>query len=61
MDTKEHHMWCNRFGTVTEGICLQCERLNREYPPLGHLDYTEEIRHYFPDAEVIPQNCSKTS
>jgi hypothetical protein len=55
----KHHQWCSKFGEITEGVCMLCERLNRQYPPLGHLDYSEEILHYFPDVEVIPSTTRK--
>lgn len=34
-ETKIHHMWCNKgFGEITEGVCMQCERLYRQNSPL---------------------------
>jgi hypothetical protein len=59
-ETKIHHQWCSKgFGEITEGVCMLCERLYRQYPPLGHLDYTDEIKHYFPEVQVIPQTSPK--
>lgn len=49
----KHHQWCSRFGTITEGVCMECERLNRQYPALGHLEYTDEFLVYFPESEIV--------
>jgi hypothetical protein len=54
-----HHQWCSKFGDITEGVCMLCERLNHQYAPLGHAGLLREIIHYFPDAVVIPQPTHK--
>lgn len=36
----QHHQWCTDVEKIIEGSCQQCERLNRQYPIQGHLDYS---------------------
>ena len=40
----DHHLWCNRLShdQRPDGTCAACERLYREYPPIGTLDYSED-------------------
>ena len=47
----EHHIWCNQMthNLRPDGTCVSCERLNREYPPQGHLDVEAMAHYYFPD------------
>jgi len=47
-----HHPWCNRLkhDQRPDGTCAMCERLNREYPPMGHLDVEAMAQYYFPNA-----------
>ena len=44
-----HHQWCDKWGEVTEGVCMECERLNRLYPPTGDLYYPIAYEWYYPD------------
>jgi hypothetical protein len=45
----KHHQWCNKFGDITEGVCMLCERLNLLYPATGDLDCPVTYEKYFPE------------
>lgn len=55
----QQHQWCTDFGKIIEGVCMQCETLNRQYPALGHLDFADEFLVYFPGSDPVPCNSSK--
>jgi hypothetical protein len=50
----KHHVWCNRMShdQRPDGTCASCDRLNRAYPPEGHLDVEAMAQYYFPNVIV---------